>query len=274
MKDIGSLELAQARLQSRHGARADEVAWQRLEVAREFAALLDAARHSPLHPWLVGITPHSNAHQIEGVLRLHWRATVAETAGWMPTAWQPPLSWCAVLPDLPALQHLLRGGAPEGWMNEDPGLRAICAAAPGARAAVLAEGACAGWAGISGVGGIGVIGGSDTPHASPRSLMPLWRAEWQRRLPRPLRGAGDPLAQLVTTLQSHAAAFQAAPASQSRLLRAALRARLSLLLRRAALEPAAAFIHLALCALDLERLRGELLLRVLFPRVFLSAQGA
>jgi hypothetical protein len=41
---------------------------------------------------------------------------------------------------------------------------------------------------------------------------------------------------------------------------------LSLLLRRATLEPAAAFIHVAISALDLERLRGELLSRALFPR--------
>jgi hypothetical protein len=47
-------------------------------------------------------------------------------------------------------------------------------------------------------------------------------------------------------------------------LRRALQARLSLLLRRATLEPAAAFIHLALSALELERLRGELLVRKLF----------
>jgi len=40
--------------------------------------------------------------------------------------------------------------------------------------------------------------------------------------------------------------------------------RLSLLWRRAALEPAAAFIHLVLSALELERLRGELLGRRLF----------
>jgi hypothetical protein len=39
-----------------------------------------------------------------------------------------------------------------------------------------------------------------------------------------------------------------------------------LLLRRATLEPAAAFIHVALCALDLERLRGELLSRLLFAQ--------
>ena len=44
MIDCGSLEYAQARVQARHGQRADELAWQRLETAREFAALLAGAR--------------------------------------------------------------------------------------------------------------------------------------------------------------------------------------------------------------------------------------
>ena len=56
----------------------------------------------------------------------------------------------------------------------------------------------------------------------------------------------------------------AAPPGSGTQLRRALQARLSLLLRRATLEPAAAFIHLALSALELERLRGELLGRKLF----------
>jgi hypothetical protein len=43
-----------------------------------------------------------------------------------------------------------------------------------------------------------------------------------------------------------------------------------LLLRRAALHPAAAFIHLALCALDLERLRAELVRRIVFARWVVS----
>jgi hypothetical protein len=48
-------------------------------------------------------------------------------------------------------------------------------------------------------------------------------------------------------------------------LRRTLQARLTLLFRRAMLDPAAAFAYLALTALDLERLRGELLRRAAFP---------
>ena len=67
-------------------------------------------------------------------------------------------------------------------------------------------------------------------------------------------------------LLGHDRAFVAADPAQGWVLRGSLRAQLSLLLRRATLEPAAAFIHLALCALDLERLRAELLIRYVFAR--------
>lgn len=248
MIDVGSLDYAQARLQCRHGQRASDAAWQRLEVAREFAALLDAARHTPLQPWLVGITLHSSAHQIEAVLRGHWRATVAEVAGWMPQPWQPPIRWCGVLPDLPVLQHLLRGGEPEAWMRDDADWRMVCQRPIAERAGAWAEGPFA-----------ALVAARATP------VVAAWWAEWQRRLPHPLGGADDALRQLMATLQAHGAAFASAPPGPGGLLRRSLQARLSLLLRRATLEPALAFIHLALCALDLERLRGELLARALFP---------
>ena len=120
-------------------------------------------------------------------------------------------------------------------MDDDPDYRALCAAAPNERARAIAAGRFGALAGA----------GSES-HAWVRA----WHAEWERRLPEPPDQAD--------------AAFAAAAAGQGWLLRRSLQARLSLLLRRATLEPAAAFIHIALCALDLERLRGELLGRALF----------
>lgn len=251
MIECGSLEFAQARLQSRHGQRAGEAAWQRLETAREFSALLDAARNSPLRPWLVGITAPGTSQQIEAVLRAHWRATVAEVARWMPKAWQAAVLWCAVWPDLPVLQHLARGGEPAAWMHDDPELRALCAATAAEQPAALAASAFAPLA---------------LAWQAPESMARAWRDEWQRRLPQPLGGVEDSLSQLTATVLKHGAAFAAAPPGPGWLLRRSLQARLSLLLRRVALEPAAAFIHVALCALDLERLRGELLGRALFAQ--------
>jgi len=251
MIECGSLDYAQARLQSRHGQRANEAAWQRLETAREFAALLDAAAQSPLRPWVAGLTAASPAHRIEAVLRAHWRERVAELAGWMPPPWRPALDWCAVLPDLPLLQHLARGGTSPAWLADDPELGPLGSAAVSERAAVLAAGPLAPLAGA---------------WAAPDSLGQAWTAEWRRRLPGTPGGRGDSLATVAQTLQAHAVAFRTAAPGTGWLLRRALQARLALLMRRAALEPAAAFIHLALCALDGERLRGELLGRVLFPR--------
>lgn len=252
MIECGSLEYAQARLQARHGQRADDAAWQRLETTREFTALLDAVRNSPLRAWVVGLTPRSGAHEIDTVLRRHWRAVVAEVVGWMPLPWQPALAWCALLPLLPALQHLARDGALRPWMHTEPLLQAVAAAAPRARAAALR----------------GTTAAALAPAwAAPQTLGPAWQQEWQRRLPRPLGGADDSLHTVVALLQAHGSSFAAAPAGTGTLLRRALQARLAPWVRRAAAEPAAAFVHLALCALDLERLRGELLLRALFPPV-------
>ena len=94
MIECGSLEYAQARLQSRHGQRATEAQWQQLESTREFGALLDTARAGPLRPWVAGITPQTSSQDIETVLRAHWHAAVAEILGWMPSAWHRALAWC------------------------------------------------------------------------------------------------------------------------------------------------------------------------------------
>jgi len=96
------------------------------------------------------------------------------------------------------------------------------------------------------------------PNADPDALGQLaaWRDEWQRRVPAPARR--DPtLRELGRLLRSSS--------------RRELGARLPLVYRRALLEPSAAFVFLALSALDMERLRGELLRRVLFPRLRMAA---
>ncbi len=78
------------------------------------------------------------------------------------------------------------------------------------------------------------------------------------------------LRETVGLLAEHANAFRDPSASDGWALRRALHARLSRLFRRATLDPAAAFIFLALSALDFERLRGEILRRVAFPRLPLA----
>jgi hypothetical protein len=94
--DAGSLELMHARVQARLGERADETDWQLLQVVRDFATLLGTAQPSPSGPWLAGTTAQGTAAQIESTLRVRTRATVEETAGWMPLEWQEAVRWCAI----------------------------------------------------------------------------------------------------------------------------------------------------------------------------------
>jgi hypothetical protein len=99
----------------------------------------------------------------------------------------------------------------------------------------------------------------------PVRLGNAWRAEWLRRMP---AGGGDDvtlLDELVRVLRRHLAAFREPSVRDGWPLRRALEARLVMLFRRAMLDPAASFIFLALTALDLERLRGELVRRAAFP---------
>ena len=262
MIEAGSIELTQARVLARHGERLTAADWRRIEAMRDWAPALELARATALRPWLEGITADSGVVAIEAALRRHWRGVVAEVAAWMPRAWQPAVRWCAWLPELPLVQHLARGGDPPAWMRDDEAWRAVAAAPATSRAAVLAA---------------GPAGALAASWAAPKDAGRAWLAEWRRRLPADGCDGDDaatrvipdstrpPLAALVRALHAHARTFRVAAASQGWALRGTLRSELVRLLRRSALQPAIAFVHLALCALDFERLRAELLRRVIFP---------
>jgi hypothetical protein len=253
--DAGSLEYAHARLGARFGERPDELAWRRIELIRDVGSMLDAARASPLGAWLEEVGPDADAHAIELALRAHLRERVTAIATWMPSAWRASIEWCALLMDLPVLQHLARGGAPPPWLRDDP------------LGAALREGNNAQGDRVPGMASAASLLAAG--RANPDRLAALWRAEWHRRLPVSVT-ASTRLADLVRLLVEHAAAFREPLQPDGWALRRALHARLSQLFRRATLEPAAAFIFLALSALDCERLRGEILRRVVFPRLPLA----
>ncbi len=75
----------------------------------------------------------------------------------------------------------------------------------------------------------------------------------------------------MRTIAAHLADFRNPATRDGETLRRALAARLTLLFRRAMLDPAAAFIYLALVAQDGERLRGELVRRAALPGLPLVA---
>jgi hypothetical protein len=260
--DAGSIELTHARVLARHGERLTAADWRRIEAMRDWAPALELARATALRPWLEGITADSDAAQIEAALRRHWRGVVAEVAAWMPEAWHAAVRWCAWLPELPLVQHLARGGDPPTWMRDDDAWRSFAAAPATSRAAVLVAGPAAALA---------------DAWRAPEHVDRAWLAEWRRRLPANARDGDDAgaratpdstrhsLEALVRALRAHARVFRLAVPSQGWALRGSLRSELVHLLRRSSLQPAIAFVHLALCALDFERLRAELLRRVIFP---------
>jgi len=253
--EAGSLDYAHARLGARFGARPAELDWRRIEMIRDIGAMLDAARASPLGAWLGEIGPDADAHAIELALRAHLRERVTAVATWMPPVWRPSIAWCALWVDLPVLQHLARGGNPPPWLRADP------------LAAELREGGAV--QGDPVRGGMGPAALLAAGKADPDRIASLWRAEWVRRLPVRI-AASVLLADLDRVLTSHLAAFREPLQAEGWSLRRALHARLTQLFRRAILDPAEAFIFLALSALDCERLRGELLRRAVFPRLPLA----
>ena len=250
MSSAGSLEYAHARLWARYGNRPDALAWRRIEHVRALDALLDAVRASSLSVWQAGIGSHSTPHEIERVLRGHWRDLAAEVTAWMPEEWQPAVRWCALLVDLPLLQHLARGGTAPPWLRDDPVHR------------VLADGEPAGFGTVSGDKALAPLAAAWT---DPDRIGRLWLAEWRRRIPASPRADNAIIDEVGRALGAHLAAFGDRTVRDGWPLRRTLQERLALLFRRAVIDPAAAFIFLALSALDLERLRGEILRRVIFP---------
>jgi hypothetical protein len=97
------------------------------------------------------------------------------------------------------------------------------------------------------------------------STVLAWYAEWERHLP-PAATGGTALAGLARDVGRNLARFRGAAVHEAAPLRRDLEARFVACFRRHPLEPAAAFAWLGICALDLERLRGELARRLAFPR--------
>jgi hypothetical protein len=285
---MNDVAYASARIAARFGARPQDADWHRIEQQRALAALLEAARATPLARHTAGLASGQDVHAIAAVLRGHRRALAREVADWMPAGWHPALAWLAVAPDLAVCAHLAAGRPPRPWMRDDAVYRALLAPghdagaddAPARAGRVAADAALAALA----------APGNDTSPAGER-----WRVEWHRRLPRAappmlveagLRvavhfgaafgpsypAAHDPAPRTASAApRTASAAAMPATAAPATGARAALSARLTRLYRRCSCEPAAAFAYLGLALVDLERLEGELARRALFPDLPLAA---
>lgn len=278
----GSLEAAHARIGARWGQRADEALWRRIETTRALPAVLHIARGSALAPWLGGIDGDATLHTIDRQLRMHWHERVTELADWMPEAWQPALCWCASGVYLPLLQRWARRQALPGWVAQDPRLAGLAGPPGWAEAAEPADAATV----PAGVDSTEVAAPSagrrvvvlPEPWASlagpalaqPDQVVGQWLAQLLRHLPA-APGRAPIVDALLPLLHQHLQDFAAPATVDGWSLRQALAARLVMLWRRHPVEPVGAFIHVALIAIEGERLRGELIRRAAFPSWSLAA---
>lgn len=254
------IEYAQARLQARYGERADERLWNQLHGARSFGALLETVRGSTLHRWVAAIGPDADVDEVELGLRAVFRAHVAEVARWLPDAWRGAVLWTVHLLDLPAIVQLARGETPPPWLARDPALQAYAEPDADARRAALRAGP------------LGAIvralerERAETAPGAPAAVVArgTWVEAWRGRWPKPAGGDAAALAGMARLVEAHLVALLDRPADEAWASRRALAARFGARFRRYALRPPAAFAYLAVVALDLERLRAELVGRAAF----------
>lgn len=237
---------AQARLQARYAELPTEADWRRLSGARTLSGWLEEARSGALEQWVKGFSAQSDSHDIERGVRAQFLEAVEHVAGYLPEPWHEAVCWCGWLPLLGLFDHLRAGGRIPDWVARDPRLALLLDEAGGFDAAALAS------QGLAGV------------LDADLDASTVWLAQWRQRWPRCKRANLDAVDVLALRCASHLRAFRDAPPDKAWSLRKQLRERLRFEFHRYLLQPASAFIFLALVALDLERLRRALLDRALF----------
>jgi hypothetical protein len=246
----GNVEYALTRVQSEYGARLDTNEWRRLEASHDLGQYLEAARSSIFGPWVAALDRSRDAHFIERTLRGAWRSYVRTIVGWHPRRWQPWLTWLEWLPTLGLIARFEHAGSVPAWLLADPIL------GPAARGA-SAERPVA-------------VNGSALAFFEPAiagrvPLAELWLTRWRELRPPVDAFTEQLLAGVSRAVQEHARML-ALEGADAVALRAQLRERLNKLFRAAAGTLVATLCHLALMALDFERLRGGLVNRSLFAR--------
>jgi hypothetical protein len=242
---------AQARAQARQGDRLSADTWSLLESSVGLAQYLHLARGTTLAPRVEHFLATTSPHAIERSLRLEWHREVGLATGWVPLRWRDAVAWTAWLAELPALSHLLQGGAALPWMNEDPELSTFASNDADTVRAGIEE----------------ALPGLIAHDRSGEHARAGWLMHWRRLWP---DEAADTraLANLVSLVERYATVSQGDGADDWRgaLERHALRT-----LRRHREQPATVFCHLLLCALELHRLRQGLLRRAVFNDLDMEA---
>jgi hypothetical protein len=248
MSEGPRLAYAQARILARLSRLPAEADWQRLAGARTLSAYLEEARATGLGDWVRGFSGLSQSHELERGCRALARESARMTAEWAPPSWRAAIEWVAWLPSLPLLEHLARGDGVPDWAAMDDQLRGLLDAGGGVDPI-----------GLAAVGLADLVADGD-----PGAVAARWQAAWRRRWPSCPRQCRRDLDGLARLLQRHLDAFRSGPAAGAWDLREALRDRLYGHLHHHLLRPVALFVYIAILFLDLERLRGALVVRAVF----------
>jgi hypothetical protein len=242
------LDYALARVLARSGERLDEAAWRRLDANRELSLYLAAVRSTSMADWVGGFDPEHNCHTFESALRARWRRYVEAVAIWHPEGWQAWLSWLVWLPGLSLLAQLARSESAPAWLLADSVFGRIAPGTPAERIAALAQSPLA----------------TLEPVLEGRiSAGQAWIDHWHTLLPSTDLRSASLLGLVLRAIAQHQRQLLHA-ADSSEALREELANRLQRLLRMSAGTVIVSLCHLALVALDLERLRGALACRRLF----------
>ena len=248
MAGLTALAYAQTRIQSRYGGRADAGVWLKLHNIQDLGSYLQTAQQTALRPWVLGLSSTYNSHDIEQALRQKYRQHVDEVANWMPTKWHRPLQWIKRLADLPTLQYLLAGGEALEWMKSDPEISDFTVDDIQLRVQLIRA------------AGNEALVDSWQQHGS---ILSGWLSQWNSIHPesmyhdrglKPLEKLLQQQMQLETTQQ-----VIALPSDYEIILD-----RLRLIFRRYAFQPAAVCAYLVIVAIDLHRVRSDLMQRLFF----------
>jgi hypothetical protein len=243
------LSYAQARLQARHGSRPGGTDWLRLEGTGDLANYLLMAQQSSMKPWVLGLHAHSSSHEIEISLRQQFRQHVDEVSRWLPSKWRGSMQWVGRIVDLPVISYLLAGDTPPAWVSDDPVLQVFAAGELDLSRGVVGD---------PNLNALVDLWQSDVPVFD--GWLICWRSLW------PQRGHGNAgLEYLSRLFKTQIEAQKSEQGLGAGIPRERLNHELVTAFRRYRAQPAAAFAHIALTALDLERLRGGLVRRALFP---------
>jgi hypothetical protein len=248
MAGLASFAYAQTRIQSRYGERADAGVWLKLHNILDLGSYLQTAQQTALRPWVLGLSSTYNSHDIEQALRQKYRQHVDEVASWMPVKWHRPLQWIKRLADLPTLQYLLAGGEPLEWMKSDPEISDFTGDDVQLRVQHIRT------------AGNQALVDSWQQHGS---ILSGWLSQWKSIRPESIyfdQGQKQLEKLLLEQVQLQTRQQgKTLPGDYEIMLD-----RLRLVFRRSAFQPAAVCAYLAIVAIDVHRLRSDLMLRLLF----------